>query len=153
MQLGNQSLALQQNSQDVKALFDGKGVLFMNQSIPILSEVLLQNFNSVNSYFKVNAEKYDGNFDLDDIEKISIEIVLDYLYIYNIWKNKYTRPKYQDLSFKDEDFTDSRTFDIVTSYYKEKFRDSWKTYSTELLGMDTDAFDKTLENRTNFYNM
>ena len=136
----------------VKVKFDNRIALFSNQNVNNISELIKYNFNIVSNHYETLVEKSNLEFEVDDIICISISIVLDYLYMYNLWRNIYKNQKNRDLSFNEEDFSASNTYDIIFSYLKNKYPNDWKEKSAVLLDVGLDELEVIYKNREYYYN-
>lgn len=151
--LKNITLALSKEDDNIRVKSPDKNVLLLSQNIKNVIPIIESNFSVVDSfYLKRIADNPAATFDPDDIHRVSVSIVLDYLYMYNLWRLQYQRKKYQDLSFKQEDFDHPSTNDTIFSYFKYKYPDDWEIKCCVLMGRELDDLKRYYERRVQYYN-
>jgi hypothetical protein len=129
---------------------DDDNLLLANQTIEETRSIVLKNHRIV----KENYEKLVNNLiDSDDISKVSMRIVLHYLYMYNLWRTMYKREEKRDLTFREKDFDHPYTKDKIIEYFKNKYPSDYSVKCETLLRMTTEDFNKYEKNRQDFYEM
>ena len=127
-------------------------VILPNQTIAFVKNIVKENFQIVKTYY--NAEPgVSVSIDKRDLSIVSLKIVLDYLYMYNMWRNIYDHHKGRNLKFLIEDFEMPTTKDKIIWYFKNKYPDDYPAKCELMLGMSADEFKKYEKRRQEFYNM
>lgn len=150
VQLGNTNLGLISENLNVRVISDTENVLLKNQSIEQVRQLLADNYAIV--YRHYSSKSLCSSEDLENVNKVSISIVLHYLYMYNNWRNTYRNMQDFDLRFNDKDFANPTTFDIIVNYYKKRYPYDWIRKCNRLLGMSAKELQKYYEEREKFYN-
>ena len=129
-------------------------VLLAEQQIDRVKTVIEQNFLTVGSFYRARISRESTvEFHDEDIDKISMAIVLYYLFTYNGWRVQYKRPKYENLEFKNEDFDFAFTNDIIFRYCRKLYPADWDIRSGVLMGMDLGKLRWYYEEREKYNNM
>lgn len=145
----------------IKLSVDGKNVLvkmnehviiLVNQNIDAVSDLLIKNFYSVKEHYKLIVDSAEEHINYKDIDNISIEIVLYYLYMYNSWRIIYKKHEDRDLRFIVKDFDNPSTHDIIINFFKSKYQVNWEIKCAILLGIDINEFHKYYNARLDYYN-
>ena len=138
------------DNNDVRVIFDKIEKTITNQNIENVIELIEYNFKVVRSYYN-KIVMNEQNFDLSDINYLSISIVIFYLHMYNLWKNMYKKQEIKSLKFQEKDFINPSTSDIVFSFYKKKYPDDWQQRCSVLLGMQLNDLKEYYKRRELFY--
>lgn len=130
-------------SGDINALLE-------NQNISTVSELIKHNLKTIKDYYLART----SNIQVSslDILQVSIKIMINHLYIYNSWRNKYERQINRDLKFNEKDFDDSQTYDVVLYYFKSKYPTDWEEICSALLNMDIYRLREYYKGREQYYN-
>jgi hypothetical protein len=72
--------------------------------------------------------------------------------MYNSWRLQYRAKKYQDLTFKHEDFDHAPTNDIIFRYYRSIYPADWEIKCSVLMSMGLGDLRRYYEERLKFYN-
>ena len=126
--------------------------MFFNQNIDDITEVIRGSFNIVKNHYENLAFKREKLFNITDIYHLSLSIVLHYLYLYNSWKIMYKKQENRNLNFEEKDFNNPSTYDIIFSYLKSKYPESWELQSAVLLDIKLDELKIYYKTREEFYN-
>ncbi len=126
-----------------------RSILLPKMSMDEAAGLIQENYSVVYAYYIRFVTDDKGRAEL---QQISLNIVLHYLYMYNNWRANTAQMSNLDLHFKNEDFNSPGTFDIITWYYKEKHPKSWKEKSAVLMGFNMEAFSIKYAARELFYN-
>lgn len=152
IKLGSVILHLSIEDGDVRAISDFQNIILPNQNVENIAELIVYNFKMVDQHYKDMIKGFEEAFSPKDIDVISVKIVMFYLYMYNSWRNSYRKQENIDLRFKNKDFNDASTFDIIFNFYKTKYPNQWLDKCSVILGMEMDRLIEYYENRTKFYN-
>jgi len=87
----------------------------------------------------------------EDLNIISLKILVNYLGQYSRFKEQYKKSNY-DIKFYEKDFYHPGTHDIIIFYLKEKYPDEWRTVSEKYLDMTSVEFDFYWTNRLAYFN-
>lgn len=149
IKLENATLNLLEDTNNVRIKSGKDNIVLNNQNIESVATLVRNNFDIVYNYYK---SKSTNNTDLIDINKVSVSIVLHYLYIYNTWKNTYKNKTDLDLRFNKQDLNNPTTLDIIMSFYRKKYAINWIEKCNLLLGMTVEELQNYYEEREKFYN-
>lgn len=151
--LENINLSLSDENGNVRLKSRDDNVILVDQSVDNISKIVRLNFDVANNFYKkrVSQESVD-KFDLIEINRISLTIVLHYLYLYNSWRNTYKNKADQNLMFNAQDFGNPSTSDIIMNFCKKNHPRDWEERSSILLGMKQDELKRYYKERENFYN-
>lgn len=145
----------------LKLSFEGSNVrvksptwefLLFDQEIETASDLIKHNFDIVVNHYKAMTEKATGNFDDNDLHELSLIIVLDYLYMYCMWRTQYEAHRHKDLKFNRADLHHPSTHDTLFFYFKTKHPKTWREKSALLLNMGADEFQVYYKSREDYYN-
>lgn len=146
------TVILSEEGDNIRVKSDKNNVLFFNQEIDTLYNLIEHNFNIVNSHYKLMIDATKVMFHPEDINEISISIVLYYLYMYNSWRSMYKKQENKDLRFYEKDFTNPSTHDIIFNYLKSKYPKNWEEKSALLIGVELNDLRIYYKRRQDFYN-
>jgi hypothetical protein len=146
------AVILSEEGDNIRVKSDKNDVLFLNQDIDTLYNLIKHNFNIVNSHYKLMIDATTVLFHAEDINEVSISIVLYYLYMYNSWRSMYKKQENKDLRFYEKDFTHPSTHDIIFTYLKSKYPKNWEEKSSVLIGVGLDDLRIYYKRRQDFYN-
>jgi hypothetical protein len=131
----------------------GSMALLVDQTVDRMKKVVEHNFTTVRSFYQGRLASHpEIGFRPEDLDRISISIVLYYLYTYNSWRVQYRKPKYENLDFKDQDFDFAFTNDIIFRYFKNEYLKDWKIKCSVLLHMGLDELEKYYQERQKYEN-
>lgn len=147
----NITLNLSSEYTNVRVISNKQNLILSNQNIESVAELIRFNFNVVSNHYKLIIEKEKKEFNLKDINFISISIVLHYLYMYNSWKDMYRKQENKDLRFNDKDLSNPSTHDIVFNYFITKYPNEWEEKCAILLGMELNKLRTYYQTRESFY--
>ena len=102
----------------VRLRTDAHNMVFENQSFDEIERLVKQNFEVVKDYY---AARTEALVDIKDVYELSLRVVLHYLFTCNRWRTLYKLQQNYDLSFKETDFEEPATHDIVIAYFKRKY--------------------------------
>jgi hypothetical protein len=91
IKLENITLSLLGEGGDVRVKSNKENIVLSYQSIDTVSELIKHNFDVVSSHYKLMISETKDKFDFEDIDQVSITIVLYYLYMYNSWRSMYSQ--------------------------------------------------------------
>lgn len=127
-------------------------ISLVNQDIKQVSEIIHYNFDILYKHYKkIIRDNENCSIEDIDITYISINILMFYLYVYNLWKNSYTKQQNRDLKFNIKDFENPSTHDIIFDYFKAKYVNDWRLKSAILLGKKLDELNIYYNEREMFY--
>lgn len=150
--LGNINLKLSNENGNVRLKSSDDNVIAINQSVDNISKIVRLNFDIVNNFYKKRvSQESEEKFDLIEINRISLTVVLHYLYLHNSWKNNYKNKADQNLMFNVQDLSNPSTSDMIIFFYKKNHPRDWEERCSMLLGMKQDDLKKYYKERENFY--
>ncbi len=152
IKIENITLSLLSEAANVRVKSNKENLILFNQNIDNVVELIQYNFDIVANHYKSMIDREKKEFDIKDINFISISIVLHYLYMYNSWRAMYKKQENNDLRFNEKDFSNPSTHDIVFDYFKTKYPNDWEKKCAVLLGMDLSELNAYYKTRESFYN-
>lgn len=152
IKLGNITLSILSEGDNVRVKSDRENNILSNQSVDNVFELIKHNFDVVSSHYKSMINETKDKFDFEDLNQISIAIVLYYLYMYNSWRFMYKKQENRDLRFNEKDFLHPSTHDIVFNYFKSMHQNDWEAKCAVLLGMELTELKAYYKTREDFYN-
>jgi hypothetical protein len=152
IKIENITLGLLGEGANVRVKSNKENLILSNQNIDSVAELIQYNFDVVVNHYKLMIDREKKEFDLKDINFISISIVLHYLYMYNSWRVMYKKQENKDLRFNEKDFSNPSTHDIVFNYFKTKYSNDWEEKCAVLLGMELNELNAYYKTRESFYN-
>lgn len=150
IKIENICLSLLSAGDCVRVKSDNKNIILSNQNVENVSELIKHNFKVVNNHYKSMIDNGGGNF--NEINVVSIAIVLHYLFMYNSWRRMYKKQENKDLRFNEKDFRHPSTHDILFNYFKTKYPGDWEGKCAVLLEMDEAELKAYYKSRVEFYN-
>lgn len=126
----------------------GGNLLIANASLTETQQVVTQNYDIVKQHY-LNLS--NNRVLTKDIEMVSLHVVLNYFYLYQLWRTLYTHQENRSLAFLQADFGHPNTADTITAYFKAKYPEDYHTKCSILLGMDKEAFKLYEKGRQQFY--
>ena len=127
-------------------------VILKDQTASSVEAIVRENFQIVKSYYQAKPGVL-GSIDKHDLSVVILKIVLDYLYMYNMWRKLYKEQQDRDLRFLVEDFAHPRTSDTIIWYFKNKFPKNYSAKCELMLGMSADEFKAYEKSRQEFRDM
>ena len=152
IKIGGITLKLSNEGNNVRVKSDKENIILMNQSIDTVSEIIRHNFDIVSNHYKLIIGEAKDIFDTEDLNRVSIAIVLYYLYMYNSWRSMYKEHQHKDLKFDEKDFESPSTHDTVFHYFKAKYPNKWEEKCAAFLGMELDKLKAYYKTREYYYN-
>lgn len=147
--LGDIHGILRHEKDGIRVLLAGENVILPHLDLATASAIITRNFDIVCNHYRyatVNGCK------ISEVQRISVSIVLHYLYIYNIWRKSYPNMANLDLGFREEDFRSPGTFDIIAHYCKQYYPDAWMEKAVVLLKMSKEVIRQYEDRRQLYYN-
>ncbi|MBP7210583.1 MAG: hypothetical protein EOL95_11610 [Bacteroidia bacterium] len=152
LKIENITLCLYNEGNNVRVKSDKEDVILSNQNIDNVSELIKHNLIVVSNHYFIMIDKAKESFDFEDVYRVSIAIVLYYLYMYNSWRSMYSKQENKDLRFNEKDFSDPSTHDIVFNYFKTRYPSNWENKCAVLFGMAIAELKDYYKTREDFYN-
>ena len=153
IKLGTIDMILTTENSDVRVKSNHNNILLANQSVNMIANILQQNFDIVHGFYETKisnkSKQIIGN---DDLNQISINILLHYLALYNQWNNSYNRNNKYDLKFHEEDFNNHFTWYRIIYYFQNKYPNDWEDKCRRLIGMTQEEFKDFYIRSENYFN-
>jgi len=137
---------------NVRVTTDSREVILFAQEVGAIAALIKDNFELVVSHYRKMIERVQEKFNDEDIREIGLMVVLNYLYMYCMWRIQYKQYQDKDLQFDPKDLDHPSTHDAIFFYLKSKRPKTWREQSAILLGMDAGEFDKYYNGREDYYN-
>jgi hypothetical protein len=150
--LGNIDVFMSQQAADVIITTNGENIILPNQEINLIEQTLITNFNIITSHFNSALNKTKEEIPKEGLVALSVEILLYYLYMYNLWRGIYKNQENRSLTFEEKDFANSSTYDIIFRHLKTLCPNNWIEKSAGLLNLDINEVKEIYKNRELFYN-
>jgi hypothetical protein len=151
--LENITIELVKENNDVRVCLPTRSAILSEQNIETVSRIIQHNFEIVDAHYRsMIAGHADISFDLNDIHTLSLKIVVYYLYMYNSWRVQYRRPKYDNLDFKEEDFNNPSTNDLIFDFYRSNYPADWEEKCAVLMGKDLESLKIYYQRRLQYNN-
>lgn len=119
-----------------------------NQSLEETKRILTENFSMV-------CQKYlphtTGIILPEDLHAVCLQIVVHYLYLYNMWRGLYEKEKNRDLAFLEKDYTHPDTYDMIIWFFKNKYPKDYADICSTMLGISSLEVLKFEADRHAFY--
>lgn len=145
-------LKLSDEANNVRVQSDEENTILTNQNIDAVIVLIKQNFIVVSNYYKVIINNATQTLAFEDINRVSILILMHYLYMYNSWRSMYKNQGNRDLKFNEKDFNNPSTHDLLFKYFKTKYPNNWEKKCAVLLRMDLNELKTYYKTRLDFYN-
>lgn len=151
--LENIEVVLTEENGAVRVKAPGENVILHSQNIENVQFLIEENFKIVDGfYLRRIADRPEARFDPDDVHKVSLSIVLYYLYMYNFWRLQYETKRDQPLSWNEKDFEHPSTSDMIFSFYRGKYPEDWEIKCSVLMGMELEELKAYYGRRLQYYN-
>lgn len=122
---------------------------------PLPGQTLEETKSVITNNFKIVKEKYikaaSNGVSLDDINEVSLKIVIHYFYLYNTWKSLYEKEKDRDLTFRQEDYTHPNTYDKIIQFFRNKYPKDYVEKCAIILEIPPEILSKYEYDRHEFY--
>ncbi|WP_163215053.1 hypothetical protein [Bacteroides sp. 519] len=146
------SIDITKEGNNVRVKSKYHNVLFVNQNVNKIIELINNNFLIVKKHYLIIANNSIEKIPLEDIYIISLSIVLSYLYINNMWNQEHKKHVQKVLIFDRECFTNSAVVDIVFNFFQNKYSTNWLEKSSIMMGLSVDEAQSLYESRKDYYN-
>lgn len=148
MYLGNIKIEPRRVSDKIQITYNNeKFILTTDIDIKEINKLINKNFDIVKT--KINNQKIDEN----DINLITVKIVLYYLSTYILWKKTYPKEKNRDLIFLEKDIKNPQTNDIIINYLIKTYPNQYEEKCSILLNKSINETILYIKNRLDFQNM
>ena len=139
---------------EIKRVSDKVHIIYNNEEFILLTDIDIKeittligkNYNIVKS--KINNENINSN----DINIITIKIILYYLSTYILWRRMYSKEKNRDLTFIEKDLHNPQTNDIIINYFKKEYPNHYVEKCSILLNKPVSETILYIKNREDFQN-
>ena len=139
---------------EIKRVSDKVHIIYNNEEFILLTDIDIKeittligkNYNIVKS--KINNENINSN----DINIITIKIILYYLSTYILWRRMYSKEKNRDLTFIEKDLHNPQTNDININYFKKEYPNHYVEKCSILLNKPVSETILYIKNREDFQN-
>lgn len=147
------TLNIMKEDDGVRVTSEDESILLSDESVRNIISIITSNFVTVKTYYQSRIpDDRKNEFHTSDVNRISVSILLHYLYVYNSWRRRYKKQGKIDLLFNDEDFDQPSTHDIIFNYFRKKYPDDWEGKCGMLLDLKLDDLQDYFKNRQAFYN-
>ena len=119
------------------------------QTLATATDLLQKNFATVKGRFSLLAS---DTIPAEELDEVSLKVVLHYFYLYNSWKYSNEKEKDRDLAFLQKDFHHPYTYDIILQYFKLKYPGDYALKCACLTEKTADELLKYEYDRDSFYN-
>jgi hypothetical protein len=134
----------------------GLQMTVFNDGYPLPGQSIGETKDTITKNFGIVKGKYlqlaSDTISPEELNEISLKVVIHYFYLYNSWKSQYEKEKNRDLTFLDKDFDHPNTYDKVIQFFKNKYPREYAAKCAILLGKTADELLKYEGNNNDFYN-
>lgn len=125
-------------------------LFFGKQDEATVQSLLLGNFKLVRNHYEQKAkDKLTG----EELDELSLTIVLHYLYMYNMWRGLYKGQENKQLEFDEEDFHHPQTHDEIIWFVKRKYPRDHIHRCSALMEMSESEYRDYEKRRQEFHDM
>ncbi|CAM1362581.1 conserved hypothetical protein [Tenacibaculum litopenaei] len=108
-------------------------------------------------FYKVILDYYVGKTKANNVQNYLNELA-EYLSLYFFkqykeYRRLYPKSKKRYSTFNTKDLENPLTHDLIINFFKERFNENYRNYSSKILGINNDEFLKYEKNRNDFYDM
>ncbi len=125
-------------------------LLFAKQDEQNIQALLLVNFETVKKHYR---QKGEDKLTDEELNELSLNIVLHYLYMYNMWRGLYKGQENKQLEFDKEDFHHPQTHDEIIWFVKRKYPGDYIHRCSALMEMSESEFRDYEKRRQEFHDM
>lgn len=118
------------------------------QSLEETRRIITGNFEMVREMYAIASSNAISD---EDLNEVSLRVVIYYFYLYNSWKGIYEKEKNRDLTFLEKDFTHPYTYDRVIQFFRNKYPADYADKCAALLAMASDEVLKYESDTHAFY--
>lgn len=115
--------------------------LIPNQTIEETHVVTQKNYWIVKKHFIGRIGKLVSSVDL---ENVSLDIVLEYFRMYNLWRTMYKGESQRDLTFIEKDFEHPQTSSCIIYYFRKTYHNDYYDKCEVMLRMSPQQFKEYL---------
>ncbi len=134
-----------------RAFFGGNSVVFPGLAPDVLRVKLnLAMANAVAHYARKVAAS-GVTIEPGPIEQVAMKVVLNTLYVYNLWRNQYPERRDQPLVVGEEELDHPQANDECLHYCEREYGAEYIKYAAALTGMTPDEFAAYEERRRAFW--
>ncbi|WP_295801185.1 hypothetical protein [Mucilaginibacter sp.] len=145
----NLNIDLQLENGGLRVITKIGSYLVRNQTYEETKSVIEKNYKIVKDYYQGKANSLITEIDL---ENFSLKIVLNYFYMYNMWRTMYKREKNRDLTFLPKDFEHPTTSYLIINYFQKQYPNNYADKCELLLNMSSDRFLEYMRFKEQFDN-
>jgi len=145
------TLNLSKEEDSVRVLFNDENIILKDQTVDAVHALIETNFGIVVNHFNSMVNNSKDLFDSEDLNQISVLVVLHYIYMYNSWRINHRKHENEGLIFQHKDFDNPSTHDLLFHYFKHKYPDYWEQQCAILLGMNVLELRNYYKSREDFY--
>ena len=147
---GHIEISTVEENGNVMLYWGDRKLFFGKQDEATVQSLLLGNFKLVRTYYEQKAkDKLTG----EELDELSLTIVLHYLYMYNMWRGFYKGQENKQLEFDEEDFHHPQTHDEIIWFLKRKYPGDHIHRCSALMEMSESEFRDYEKRRQEFHDM
>lgn len=147
MSIINHKMKIIQEEQNVRVFFNGEEILLKEIKVKTINKIIEDNVLATKKYFQEIAQNVIND---EDLNTMSITIVLHYLYIKTL-RNSKQKKAGKSLDFDEKDLKLTTTNDLIFLYLKDQYPNDWMLKSSKMLGIPLEKLEEEYAEREQFY--
>jgi hypothetical protein len=129
----------------------GREVFFADVAPEALREVINRAMATAVPFYRRNVAASGVRMEPARIEEASLQVVLNTLYVYNLWRQNYPDRKDQPLVVGPEELAHVQSQDACLTYCRDAYGDEYAKYASALIGMTEEEFERYEAGRNAFW--
>lgn len=126
----------------------GDNLLLANVGMSEARQVVTGNYETVKAHY---LSLTGDSIIAADLERVALKIVLNYFYMYQLWRTMYAPEKNRNLAFLPKDFDHPSTGDVIIFYFRSAYPGRHSVPCEIMLGMNAEEFAAHEKSRQAFY--
>lgn len=146
-QISTITIEVTQEENGIRLQTDSENIFAVNQTEATAQPIINRNFDIVKNILVPRAGQHLTG---DELDELSLKIVLQYFCLYSQWKSFYRHERDRDLTFIAKDLETPMTYDSVIEFVKRKYLKRFREIAATLLGISLAEFADYEKGRKEF---
>jgi len=129
----------------------GRDVVFADLAPAVLREVINRAMENAVPHYRRNVATSGVSMETLRVEEAALQVVLNTLFTYNLWRQNYPDRKDQPLVVGPAELAHVQSQDACLTYCQETYGPEYATYAAALLGMTAEEFERHEAGRNAFW--
>jgi hypothetical protein len=129
----------------------GRDVLFAEIAPEALREVINRAMENAVPYYRRNVAASGVTMEPARVEEASLQVVLNTLFVYNLWRQNYPDRKDQPLVVGPAELAHVQSQDACLTYCQGTYGTEYAKYAAALIGMTAEEFEGYEAGRNAFW--